>query len=316
MELAQIRHFVAVVETGSFTKAAQREMVSQPAISASIAKLEAELETKLLDRRRASVVATPAGMRLLEAGKTMLYLGNTVKAQLKALTLPKLLRIGVLQSLSSQQVSRLLSAFKRQRPLVAIELFDGSCDQLATLLAHGRLDTILTIFEGDGSKFGGRILFEEPYVLAVPNNHRFVHRDSVTLADLHNEPFIVRTGCDKFQDAGDALDARGVTIKVVYRTDQDDRAFALVAAGIGVAFTPAHFDVPAVKQVPVSDLGISRTIGLMWRHEIENEDFEDFVRFAASHNWTQDGPTTPSAQSAPPEKTSRIFDEFGLPRVS
>lgn len=288
MELSQIRHFVSVVETGSFTKAAEREMVSQPAISASIAKLEAELDVKLLERRRSSVVATPAGMRLLEAGKTMLYVSNTVKAELKALTTPKLLRIGILQSLSSQQVSKLLCSFRRDKPHVAIELFDGSCEQLIRLLAQGKLDTILTIFDGDASKFGSRVLFDEPYVLAVPNNHRFARRDSVELADLHNEPFIVRTGCDRFEDATKALDSRGIEIRVVYRTDQDDRAFALVAAGIGVAFTPAHFDVPAVKQVPVSDLGIARTIGLKWRRETEDEHLEAFIRFVESHSWTSD----------------------------
>jgi DNA-binding transcriptional LysR family regulator len=299
MELYQIRHFISVVETGSFTKAARREAVSQPAISASIAKLEAELEIKLLERRRSSVVATPAGMRLLEAGKTMLYVGNTVKAELKAFTTPKLLRIGILQSLSSQQVSKLLCSFRRDKPLVAIELSDGTCEQLARLLDQGKLDTILTIFERDPSKFGSRILFDEPYVLAVPKSHRFAGRQAVTLADLHNEPFIVRTGCDKFQDASDALDSRGIKIKVVYRTDQDDRAFALVAAGIGVAFTPAHFVVPEVKQVPVSDLGIGRTIGLLWRRETEDEHLEEFIRFAESHSWTPNqGPASALVQLA------------------
>lgn len=65
MELYQIRHFIAVVEAGGFTKAAERIAVSQSAISASIAKLEAELETQLLDRQHTVVVPTPEGMRLL-----------------------------------------------------------------------------------------------------------------------------------------------------------------------------------------------------------------------------------------------------------
>ena len=61
MELNQIRHFIAVAETGSFTKGAQRAAFSQPAISDSIAKLEAELDVKLLDRRGSSVVPTRTG---------------------------------------------------------------------------------------------------------------------------------------------------------------------------------------------------------------------------------------------------------------
>lgn len=287
MELYQIRHFVAVVETGSFTKGALREAVSQPAISASIAKLEAELEVKLLDRRRSLVVPTPAGMRLLEAGKTMLYLGNSVKAELKTFTAPTLLRLGILQTLSSQQISKLLGSFRRSNQHVEIEVFDGVSGQLSKLLSEQRLDIILTIFNGDSTKFESCALFEEPYVLAVPSKHRFALRQTVTLADLDNEAFIVRTACDRFHDATHALDSRGIRIRVVYRTDQDDRAFALVAAGIGIAFTPAHFESPGVAKVPVSDLGIVRTIGLMWPPERQDENLDEFIRFAESHGWTQ-----------------------------
>ena len=61
MDLYQIKHFVAVVEGGGFTKGAERVAVSQPAISASIAKLEAELNVKLLERRHSQVVPTRPG---------------------------------------------------------------------------------------------------------------------------------------------------------------------------------------------------------------------------------------------------------------
>ncbi len=86
MELHQIKHFVAVAETGGFTKGAQRVAVSQPAISTSVAKLEAELDVKLLDRRPSQVVPTPAGVRFLEVGKEILRSCNAVKAELKKLT--------------------------------------------------------------------------------------------------------------------------------------------------------------------------------------------------------------------------------------
>ncbi|SFK10841.1 LysR family transcriptional regulator [Methylocapsa palsarum] len=285
MELYQIRHFVAVVETGSFTRGAQRAAVSQPAISASIARLESEFDVKLLDRRHSSVAPTPAGMRLLESAKAILFECNAVKADLQALGAPSLLRVGVLQSLSSWQISKLMSAYRRTNPTVEIEVTDGSCDVLIRLLQEQRLDTLLTILDDQAEKFGNRVLFTEPYVLAVPKDHRFGQRQSVHLADLHDEPFIVRSKCDFYQDATDALNARGIRIRVVYRTDQDDRAFALVAAGLGVAFIPGHFDVPAVKQVPVSDLGLERTIGLLWISEQANENLYEFSRFAESHSW-------------------------------
>jgi len=285
MELHQIMHFIAVVETGSFTKGADRAAVSQPAISASIAKLEAEFDVQLLNRRHSPVVPTSAGERLLEAGKTILHVCNAVKGELEMIARPKLLRIGILQSLSSRQVSRLLGSFRRANPHMSIEVFDGICDQLIGMLADRQVDIILTIFDEYASKFPSRVLFEEPYALAVPEDHRFAQRQSVKLADLDDEPLIVRTRCDRYQEVTNLLVSRGVKLRVVYQTDQDDRALALVAAGVGLALVPADFKVPGVKQVPVSDLGLSRAICLLWSREREN-DLKQFIKFAESHCWT------------------------------
>ena len=284
MEIYQIKHFVAIVETGSFTKGADRAAVSQSTISISIAKLEAEFGVQLLERR-SPVVPTGAGERLVEVGKAILQLCSAVKGELEAIAKPKLLRIGILQSLSSRHVSKLLGSFRRDNPFVAIEMFDGVCEQLLGLLSDRRVDAILTIFDDDAaSKFPSRVLFDEPYVLAVPEAHRFAQRDSVNLSDLRGEPFIVRARCDRYHDVSDALESHGITLNVMYKTDQDDRALALVAAGVGLALFPAHFEMPTVKKVAVSDLGLSRSIGLLWLREREN-DLKEFIKFAESHCW-------------------------------
>lgn len=284
MEIYQIKHFVAIVETGSFTKGADRAAVSQSTISISIAKLEAEFGVQLLERR-SPVVPTGAGERLVEVGKAILQLCSSVKGELETIAKPKLLRIGILQSLSSRHVSKLLGSFRRDNPFVAIEMFDGVGEQLLGLLSDRRVDAILTIFDDDSSsKFPSRVLFDEPYVLAVPEAHRFAQRESVNLSDLRGEPFIVRARCDRYHDVSDALDSRGITLNVMYKTDQDDRALALVAAGVGLALFPAHFEMPTVKKVAVSDLGLSRSIGLLWLREREN-DLKEFIKFAESHCW-------------------------------
>jgi DNA-binding transcriptional LysR family regulator len=211
MEIYQIIHFIAIVETGSFTKGADRAAVSQSAISASIAKLEAEFDVQLLDRR-SPVVPTNAGARLFEAGKAILQICSALKGELETIARPMLLRIGILQSLSSRHVSKLLGSFRRVNSHVAIEVCDGSSEQLVELLANRQLDAVLTILDDGAAKFASRVVFKEPYVLAVPEDHRFAQRESVTLADLHDEPFIVRTGRDRFQDASNALLSRGVKI--------------------------------------------------------------------------------------------------------
>src|SRR5712671_5315505 len=84
MELYQIRHFAVVAETGSFTKAAIRAAVSQPALSTSIAKLEEELGVKLFHRSPKAVTLTPAGRRFHMTAQEILAACNKVKAELRA----------------------------------------------------------------------------------------------------------------------------------------------------------------------------------------------------------------------------------------
>jgi len=83
----------------------------------------------------------------------------------------------------------------------------------------------------------------------VMRRARLSKMPTLNLSDLRGEPFIVRARCDRYHDVSDALDSRGITLNVMYKTDQDDRALALVAAGVGLALFPAHFEMPTVKKV-------------------------------------------------------------------
>lgn len=289
MELYQIRQFVAVAETGSFTKGASRAGVSQPAISAAVAKLEEEMGQKLLDRRQGSVVPTSAGNRLLDAAREILHACNTIKSRLRAASEPETLRVGVLRTLPTVHVVGLLQAFRQAHPDIQIELFEGPREELEKRLEQKKLDVSLTSL-GDGAAGKTSIaLFTEPYVLTVNQHHRFAKLRSITLDDLQNEPFILRTACETFKDTTALLVARGIRTRLVYRTDQDDRALGLVAAGIGVALMPALYKADGVVNVHISDFDIKRTIGMRWLAQLsENKPLTALVAFACSHPWISD----------------------------
>ena len=152
MEIYQLIHFIAIVETGSFTKGADRATISQSTISVSIAKLEAEFGVRLLVRR-SPVVPTAAGQRVFEAGKAILHIYGTLKGELETVAKPKLLRIGILQSFSSRQVSKLLSSFRRSNSHVVFEVCDVPSEQLLELLDGQQLDAVLTILDDSSSNF-------------------------------------------------------------------------------------------------------------------------------------------------------------------
>src|SRR5258708_2211224 len=236
---------MAIAEPGSLTRGAARAGVSQPAIAAAVAKLEEEMGQKLLDRRQGSVVPTPAGSRLLDAARDILLACNTIKSTLRAASVPQTLRIGVLRTLPTVHVVGVLHAFLQAHPDIQIELFEGPRDELEKRLEQQKLDVCLTSLNDAAAGKTSVALFTEPYVLAVNQNHRFAKLRSITLDDLQGEPFILRTSCETFQDTTALLVARGIRTRLVYRTDQYDRALGLVAAGIGVALMPSLYKTPA-----------------------------------------------------------------------
>jgi DNA-binding transcriptional LysR family regulator len=289
MELYQIRQFVAVAETGSFTKGAARAGVSQPAISAAVAKLEEEMGQRLLDRRHGSVVPTPAGSRLLDAARDILLACNAIKSTLRAASAPQTLRVGMLRTLPTVHVVGVLHAFRQAHPDIQIELFEGPREELEKRLEQKKLDVCLTSLNEAAASKTSVALFTEPYVLAVSQNHRFAKLRSVTLDDLQGEPFILRTSCETFQDTTSLLIARGIRTRLVYRTDQDDRALGLVAAGIGVALMPALYKAAGVVNVGISDFNTKRTIGMRWLPRAEeNRCLTAMIAFACSHPWATD----------------------------
>lgn len=285
MELYQIRHFAAVAETGSFTKAAIRAAVSQPALSASVAKLEDELGVKLFHRSPKAITLTPAGRRFQLTAQEVLAACNKVKAELRLSVADRPLRIGVLRTLPSAQLARLIEALQGELPDTRIELVDGTQELLHAQLAARKV--LACISSKSKSEPGQRSveLLRENYGLMVSLGHRFVGYESIQLADLNGERFIVRTHCESFDSTTKLLMERGIRSRVVYRTDQDDRALALVGAGMGVALMPAVFDAPNVKKVPVRDLNVTRVISLHWNEDVVDDRLDRLIASATTHNW-------------------------------
>jgi DNA-binding transcriptional LysR family regulator len=285
MELHQIRHFAAVAENGSFTKAAFRAAVSQPALPASIGKLEEELGVKLFHRSPKSVTLTPAGRRFHITAQEVLGACNKVKAELRAGAADRPLRIGVLRTLPSAQLARLIETLQSELPETRIELVDGTREQLHAQLADRKLLACISLKSESEPGQRSVELLKEDYGLVVSLNHRFAHYESVQLSDLNRERFIVRTHCETFGSTTKLLADRGIRPQVVYRTDQDDRALALVGSGMGVALMPAMFDAPNVKRVLIRDFDAKRVISLQLNEDVADDRLDRLVAFATTHNW-------------------------------
>ncbi|MCR5871891.1 LysR family transcriptional regulator [Sphingomonas sp. J344] len=165
-----LRYFLAVVDSGTFTAAAAQANVSQPTLSAGIAKLEREAGAKLFRRSSQRVELTEAGAQFAVHARRIEREFNLAQAAISGIAQPATLRLGVLTTIASAEVARLVARLRAEAPGLAIELVEGNAGALAQHLARGRIELALTAVQGDaGSEV--EALRSEPYLLALPVTH-------------------------------------------------------------------------------------------------------------------------------------------------
>ena len=213
----------------------------------------------------------------------------------------------------SAHVARLIETLQRELPDTRIEPVDGTQEELHAQLAGQKfLACISAKSERDPGRRSVELLSED-YGLVASLSHRFAFYESIQLSDLNGERFIVRTHCEAFDSTRKLLAQRGIRSRVVYRTDQDDRALALVGAGLGVALMPASFDAPNVKKVSIRDFDAKRVISLHWNEDVADDRLDQLVTFAATHNWASPGWPDFEAIRRLSRHAAAEFDRLGVP---
>ena len=195
IENYQLRYFLAVVETGSFTKAAKRVFVTQPTLSAGIKKLETDLGSKLFDRTSRRVFLTESGTRFVPHAKSILYQLNLAEADIKSTGHSQVLRLGILMTISSTVIANILTSFNRVIGGLIIELFEGTEQEIQNKLDEGKIDIAITIVR-PALKQEKTPLYKEGYSVALADHHPLAKNDVIHPAEFAGELTIVRSRCE------------------------------------------------------------------------------------------------------------------------
>lgn len=288
MDIYQLRYFLAIVETGNFSRAAERAFVSQPTLSAGIKKLEAELGVTLFNRAPRKTSLTDAGRRLLPHARTILHECNAAKSEVSHKSPLRRLQLGVLRTAPSARLSALIGDFMKAQGDLQISIKDGTPAQLLRWLDEGRVDLALSVRPETQSGLHFTRLYKWKYMLAVPAGHPFAGRRVIPLKELDRMNFLHRTHCEAESELTRSFASAGVNPHIVFRTDQDEKALALVAAGLGLCMMPDILTAPGVVLLPVDGININRTLGLLRQKEEESDLIRSFQMFAGSHGWYSD----------------------------
>ena len=193
MELRQIRCFAAVAEELHFGRAALRLHISQPPLSRTIQQLEEELGVKLLERTRRHVELTPAGIAFQRRARQLLSIAETAidETHRAADGRSGVLAVSFVGSAMFTILPTVLHEMRQRYPAVEFQLHEMTTDQQVPALLNGRTQAAFIRPGIAHPRIENRVLLREDLAVALPINHPLANRDSISIAELSGDPFVL-----------------------------------------------------------------------------------------------------------------------------
>jgi LysR family transcriptional regulator, benzoate and cis,cis-muconate-responsive activator of ben and cat genes len=241
MELRHLRYFQAVAEELSFSRAAKRLRIAQPALSRAVQQLEHAVGANLLDRSRHFVRLTPAGAVLLQETAGLLqHIEESVRRVHRTSAGEEgEIRLGYIGPPTQPFLGRLLREYHQRYPRVSIHLEERTPERVWEMVAKGRLSAALTRPVIAHQALGLRtiVLREERLGIVVPASHSLAQRSSVPWSALAREPLIVlarREGMGLHDAVIAGCRAADVTPRFAYTPSLIGTVMSYVEAGFGI----------------------------------------------------------------------------------
>jgi LysR family transcriptional regulator, hca operon transcriptional activator len=244
MELRHLRYFVAVVEEGSLTTAAERRLhTSQPSLSRQIRELEYQVGAELLSRSVHGVELTAAGKAFLDHARlALMQVDAAVEAARKAAQpARKTFAIGFQTGHEMNWLPRAMNVLRDELKSIEVKVSSDYSPDLAEALVRGRLDLAFLRVE-PGYDLGYHVVDREPLIVLMPSDHPLTAKQAIHPRELVGEIFI--GGANKAAVlravTEDYLRRSGVDIKLDHGVDNLAMAMSLVASTRGLALMPAY----------------------------------------------------------------------------
>jgi LysR family hca operon transcriptional activator len=244
MELRHLRYFVAVVEEGSLTTAAERRLhTSQPSLSRQIRDLEHEVGAELLSRSVHGVELTAAGKAFLDHARLALMQADAAVEAARRAAHParKTFAIGFQTGHEMNWLPPAMHVLRDELKNIQVTVSSDYSPDLAAALARGRLDLAFLRVEPDYD-LGYHVVDREPLIVLMPSDHRLTAKQAIHPRELLGEIFI--GGANKAAVlravTEDYLRRSGVYIELDHGVDNMAMAMSLVASTRGVALMPAY----------------------------------------------------------------------------
>ncbi len=242
MTIQEIRYFLAVVDTGSFTLAAKGLGISQPSLSQQINQLERSLGQRLLDRLPRKVLLTAAGQAVLSQARQALHAFDGLRNSLdkQSSIVSGTLTVAATSMLAPFIVADAVARFTKQYPAVDLSLHELSAPRILAEIKDGKCDVGIIGIGTDDPQILLEPLFSESLIVSMRKRHKFASRSGLSLEDLKGESMIL---IDELKDITAPLLAAQSLSRPRGQINgtglQLATIEALVASGAGICLLPA-----------------------------------------------------------------------------
>lgn len=275
MNFRALQYFVKLAELKHFSKAADACFVSQPTLSTQIRKLEEELGVSLVERAPRKVMLTPVGEDIAHRARHVLRDIEHIRtaARLSKDPATGTIRLGIFPTLAPYLLPHVIPVIRKRFPELRLQLAEEKTEDIINMLDQGRLDAGILALPVDEPGMDVEILFDEPFVTAMPASHPLTDKQTICLKDLEGEELLLlEEGHCLRQHALAVCKLAGAHERVDFHATSMETLRQMVATDAGVTLMPVLSvkpPIPATDNIvlrPFEAPAPSRTIVLTWRN--------------------------------------------------
>ncbi len=271
MELYPLKVFLTVASEGSFSRAGEKLLRTQPAISLAVQRLEAELGEKLLDRTGRELVLTDAGRIVLEYCRRFENLEREMEnalAELRDMAAGRLV-IGANESTTLYLIQHIVN-YRRLYPKVKVQVRRTFSSKIPSQLIDGDLELGVISWDPEDDRLESRPIYSDHLCFVVSPQHRFAGRPQISIKDLGMETFIAHNVMSPYRDSVlKAFQKAKVNLNMDVEMPTVEAIRKMVHRNEGVAFLPKmcleqDIESGALVEVDVKELKMERRIRLLY----------------------------------------------------
>lgn len=271
MDLANLNAFIAIAETGSFSEAAERLHLTQPAVSKRIAGLEQQLDVRLFDRLGREVNLTEAGRALLPRAYQILGVLDDTRRALTNLNgeVSGRLTLATSHHIGLHRLPPLLRAFTRQHPQVALDIQFLDSEVAYEEILHGRAElAVITLAPETREPVHAMPVWDDPLDFVAAPEHPLARNGAVTLADVALHPAVFPGG-NTFTHhiVSNLFAAQGLTPNIGMSTNYLETIKMMVSIGLAWSVLPRTMLDEQVVRLPLPGIQLQRRLGYILHKE-------------------------------------------------